>query len=138
MQKQLFGSSVPEEAVLWMCCGFPGAYLCVGGCDFNEVAKRLLLRLRFCIDVFLWVCFMFVEHLSWRAPLEDCFWMKIVLYTLLNLFLLIKYAFENFKVSVPLQFWLVCINPCVDFYLMFVRFLLYWWSFCKESEIITQ
>ena len=38
--------------------------ICVCECDFNEVAKRLLLRLRFCIVVLLSACFMFVEHLS--------------------------------------------------------------------------
>ena len=82
----------------------------VYGCDFNNVAKRLrLLRLHFCI-VLLWVCFVFAEHLSWRAPLEDCFWANIVLCSVFNLFFLVKYTFDDFKFS-------------------------YWQSFCKESEM---
>ena len=30
MQKQFPGGALPGEGVLWMCCGFAGAYLCVG------------------------------------------------------------------------------------------------------------
>ena len=30
MQKQFPGDAVPVEGVLWMYCGFWGAYLCVG------------------------------------------------------------------------------------------------------------
>ena len=46
----------------------------------------------------------FWGHLPWRTPLEDCFWMEIILYAIFNLFFLIKYTFEDFKISVLLSF----------------------------------
>ena len=30
MQKQFPGGALPQKGVLWMYCGFLGAYLCVG------------------------------------------------------------------------------------------------------------
>ena len=84
--------------VLRMCWGFPGVYLCMAviliklQSGFVEIAL-----LCWCSPVgFLH----FWEHLPWRTPLEDCFWTEIILYTILNLFFLIKYTFEDFEISV--------------------------------------
>ena len=72
MQEQFPGGALPGGGCSVDVLRIFGS-LSVRGCHFNKVAKWLLLRLRFCIVVLLWVCFMFAEHLSWRATLEDCF-----------------------------------------------------------------
>ena len=88
------------EHVLKM--GFPGAYLCMGvilmklQSDFVEIAI-----LCWCSPVGLLHVW---EHHPWRTPLEDCFWTDIILYSVFNLFFLMKYTFENFKISVLLSF----------------------------------
>ena len=89
------------EGVLQMCCKFFGGCICAW-VWFQQSCKAALLRSRFCIVILLWVCFVFAEHLSWRKPLEDCCWTKIILRTISNLFFLINYIFEGFKVSVLL------------------------------------
>ena len=98
MQNQSSRGVLPEGGVLRICWGFPGAYLCMGviliklQSGFVEIAL-----LCWCSPVgFLH----FWEHLPWRTPLEDYFWTEIILYAIFNLFFLIKYTFEDFKISV--------------------------------------
>ena len=98
MQNQFSRGVHPEGGVLRMCCEFPGACLCMGviliklQSGFVEIAL-----LCWCFPVgFLH----FWEHLPWRTPLEDCFWTEVILYVIFNLFFLIKYTFEDFKISV--------------------------------------
>ena len=50
-------------------------------CDFNKVAKHLywnrkatLLKSHFGIAVFLYVCYICLEHLFIRTPQEECLW----------------------------------------------------------------
>ena len=101
------------------------------GYDFNKVAKR------FCWDhasALLFSCWLvsclqsiFLEKTSGR----------LILCTIFNLywFFLINYTFEDFKVSILINFnWFLLIAVLV-FVRCFLRFLLYWRSFCKESEI---
>ena len=84
-----------------MCLGFSGAYLCMG---------VILIKLRggfFEIALLCWCSPVGLLHvwgyLPWRK-LEDCFRTEIILYTIFNLFFLIKYTFEDFKISVLLSF----------------------------------
>ena len=59
-----------RSGVLRVCCGFSGAH---PGMGVISSCKAALLRLRFCVVVLMWICFVFVWRLSWRTPLEDCF-----------------------------------------------------------------
>ena len=115
MHKQSPRCVLPEEGVLQMCCEFSEVYLCVGviliklQSGFVEIA---LLRCCFPVGLLhVWGTSSF-ENKS--GGVTSVYLLKIV-YTILDLFFLIKYTFEDFQASVLL---LVYVNCCVDFYLM--------------------
>ena len=85
---------LPEECVLQLCCKYSGAYMCVGAISIKLQSSFVeIAPLHCCSPVgLLHVC----------RPLEDCFWIKITLCTIFNLFFLMNYTFEDFKVSVLL------------------------------------
>ena len=102
MQKQCLRGVLPEEGVLRMCCEFPGAYLCMGviliklESGFVEVAL-----LRCCSPVGLlhvWGASSLETTSGKLLPNGDNFVYNF------KLIFLIKYTFEDFKISVLLSF----------------------------------
>ena len=99
MQKQ---SSPPDvfsqrEGILKMCWWFSGAFLSTG-------VILIMLQSGFVEIVLLRWCPPVVSlpvwgrgHLFWRTALEDCFLTEMILYTIFNLFFLMKYTFEDFS-----------------------------------------
>ena len=98
MQNQSSRGVLPEGGVLRMCWEFPGACLCMGVILIKLQSGFVEITLLcWCSPVGLLHVW---GHLPWRTPLEDCFWTEIILHAIFNLFFLIKYTFEDFKISV--------------------------------------
>ena len=130
MQKQSPRGVLPEEGVMRMCCEFFGLYLCVG---------MILIKLQsgFVEIMLLHYCSLVGLCHVCRASFLEKTSRRLILCTIFNLywFFLINYTFEDFKVSILINFnWFLLIAVLV-FVRCFLRFLLYWRSFCKESEI---
>ena len=99
MQKQSPRGVLPEEGVLRMCCEFSGVYLCVGVILIKLQSGFVDVALLHCSPVGLFhVCGAFsLENTSGGLLLN-----RDNLYTIFNLFFLINYTFDDFKVSVLL------------------------------------
>ena len=94
MQKQSPRGVLLEKGVLQTSCKFARAYLCVGVTSVNLQSGFGEIAHLHCA---------FAKHPSWRAPRGTCFWTKIILYALFNLFFLINYTSGKFKVSLLLH-----------------------------------